>query len=58
VVAGCCTGLQIPHKQRVFCSLQCLLLQSIACGLGSIGVRAESLALEIFSNSREPLPKQ
>src|SRR5215213_9469280 len=26
--------------------------------LGSIGVRAESLALEIFSNSREPLPKQ
>jgi hypothetical protein len=34
-VAGSCTGLQIPHKQRVFCSPHCLLLQGIASGLGS-----------------------
>jgi hypothetical protein len=34
-VAGVCTGLQIPHKQRVFCSLDCPPLQGIACGLGS-----------------------
>ena len=32
---GCCTGLQIPHRPRVPCSLDCPLLQGIACGLGS-----------------------
>src|SRR5215217_8466828 len=35
VVAGACTGLRIPHRQQVFCSLPCPLLQGIACGLGS-----------------------
>ena len=35
VVAEGCTGLQIPLRQRVFCSLHCPLLQGIASGLGS-----------------------
>jgi hypothetical protein len=35
VVAEGCSRLQIPHKQRDFCSLCCPLLQSVACGLGS-----------------------
>jgi hypothetical protein len=35
VVAGRCIALQIPHKQRVSCSLDCSLLQRIASGLGS-----------------------
>jgi hypothetical protein len=35
VVAGRCMGLQIPHRQRVFCSLDCSVLQGIACRLGS-----------------------
>src|SRR5215218_1362293 len=35
VVAGRCRGLQIPHKQRAFCSLHCPPLQGVACGLGS-----------------------
>ena len=35
VVAGRCRGLQIPHRQRVSCSLHCSLLQGIASGLGS-----------------------
>ena len=30
-----CTDLQIPHEQRVLCSLPCPLLQGIASGLGS-----------------------
>jgi hypothetical protein len=34
-VAERCRGLQIPHKQRVFCSLHCSPLQGIAFGLGS-----------------------
>jgi hypothetical protein len=34
-VAGVCRGLQIPHRQRVFYSQYCPLLQGIACGLGS-----------------------
>jgi hypothetical protein len=35
VVAERCTGLQILHRQRVLCSLPCLGLQGITCGLGS-----------------------
>ena len=35
VVAGCCRGLQIPHRQAVYCSLDCSLLQGVASGLGS-----------------------
>jgi hypothetical protein len=35
VVAGRCRGLQIPHKQRIFCSLHCPILQGVASGLGS-----------------------
>jgi hypothetical protein len=35
VVAEHCTGLQIPHRQRVFSALYCPLLQGIASGLGS-----------------------
>ena|SRR5215208_1047826 len=35
VVAEGCTGLQIPHRQRVICSLPCSPLQGITCGLGS-----------------------
>src|SRR5215208_4384868 len=62
VVAKRCRGLQIPHRKGVYCSLYCSLLQAIACGLGSnsgrSGSGAQSLALEIFSNSREPLPRQ
>src|SRR5215208_783089 len=34
-VAGVCTRLRIPHRQRVLCSLDCSRLQRIACGLGS-----------------------
>jgi hypothetical protein len=39
VVAEGCTGLQISHKQRVFCSLLCPLLQGVAYGLGSSRVK-------------------
>jgi hypothetical protein len=35
VVAGRCSELQIPHRQRVFCSLPCSLLHGIARRLGS-----------------------
>ncbi len=35
VVAESCRGLQIPHRQRVYCSLYCPLLHGIAPGLGS-----------------------
>src|ERR671932_203214 len=35
MVAERCTHLQIPHRQRVFCSLDCLVLQGIASGLGT-----------------------
>jgi hypothetical protein len=34
-VAEHCRRLQIPHRQRVLCSLPCLGLQGIASGLGS-----------------------
>ena len=35
VVAERCTALQIPDRQRIFCSLHCSLVQGIASGLGS-----------------------
>jgi hypothetical protein len=34
-VSGRCRGVQIPHRQWVFHSLDCSLLQGVACGLGS-----------------------
>jgi hypothetical protein len=40
VVAGRCTGLQIPPKQRIFCALYCLLFQRVTFGLGSNRVRS------------------
>jgi hypothetical protein len=35
VVAERCRSLHIPHKEAVFYSLDCPVLQSIASGLGS-----------------------
>ena len=46
MVAEGCRGLQIPHRNRVFCSLYCLLLQDVACGLGSSRVGVSALVCD------------
>jgi hypothetical protein len=49
VVAERCRDLETSPRQRVFCSLYCLLLQGVACGLGSNHGQASDANVPITS---------
>jgi len=55
VVAERYTALQIPLRQRGFCSLPCLGLQGIASGLGSTVATCDDVNLPHSSSYSHPL---